>query len=202
MYTTFNTKNNFFSFGGKWKWHSGKCFSLHLYFTCPNGQVVIKNLCTCSTLVVGIILWTFTTGRLCSWKFIHAYMYLQVTYIHCIHTSIMQLHAMLTWEVYCSVYNLSHYWCTHCGASLFPLSRVQNWRAPCLRVGHAQCSVWRLQSGLRAEVHSKGAGLISERWPADVSQAPYCEWFLNSIIATSMVSFLVYKRYILYSVCM
>ena len=28
--------------GGKWKCHSGKCFSLNLFFTCPNGQVVIQ----------------------------------------------------------------------------------------------------------------------------------------------------------------
>ena len=42
-HTTFNTnikKKNLF--GGKQKYHSGKCFLLNLYFTCPNGQVVIK----------------------------------------------------------------------------------------------------------------------------------------------------------------
>ena len=43
-HTTFNTKITLFLWGGggKKRYHSGKCFSLNLYFPCPNGQVVIK----------------------------------------------------------------------------------------------------------------------------------------------------------------
>ena len=42
-HTTCNTKKKKKkSFWGKEKCHSGKCVLLNLYFTCPNGQVVIK----------------------------------------------------------------------------------------------------------------------------------------------------------------
>ena len=46
----FQNKNNSFSFWGKTqvKMSFGQVFLLHLYFTCPNGQVLIK----CSTLCI------------------------------------------------------------------------------------------------------------------------------------------------------